>query len=185
MREAIINAIVHNDYTYELAPKFEFFDDRFEITSYGGLPEGMTKEEFFEGVSIPKSKEIMRIFRDMELVEQLGSGVPRILQSYGKECFYFSENYTRISLPSAKKVNRSKSSNEGLNEGLSEGLKSLLSVINENPGIQAKETPEFLKNRPIKTIERQIAQLIELGLVERRGSRKSGGYWIITQNSEK
>lgn len=119
--------------------------------------------------------------RDMELVEQLGSGVPRILQSYGKECFYFSENYTRISLPSAKKVNRSKSSNEGLNEG----LKSLLSVINENPGIQAKETPEHLKNRPIKTIERQIAQLIELELVERRGSRKSGGYWIVTQNSEK
>jgi len=28
MREAIINAIVHNDYTYELAPKFEFFSDR-------------------------------------------------------------------------------------------------------------------------------------------------------------
>ncbi|MBX7065461.1 MAG: putative DNA binding domain-containing protein [Saprospiraceae bacterium] len=41
LREAIINAIVHNDYTYELAPKFEFFSDRFEITSYGGLPQGL------------------------------------------------------------------------------------------------------------------------------------------------
>ena len=97
MREAVINAMAHNDYTYELAPKFEFFDNRFEITSYGGLPQGLSEEEFFKGISIPRSKEIMRILRDMELVEQLGSGIPRILQSYGKECFQFSDNYIRIS----------------------------------------------------------------------------------------
>ena len=41
LREAVINAMVHNDYTYELAPKFEFFNNRFEITSYGGLPQGL------------------------------------------------------------------------------------------------------------------------------------------------
>lgn len=87
LREAVINAFVHNDYTYELAPKFEFFADRFEITSYGGLPQGLTQKEFFQGVSIPRSKEIMRIYRDMDLVEQLGSGVPRILKSYGEDCF--------------------------------------------------------------------------------------------------
>jgi predicted HTH transcriptional regulator len=62
LREAVINAMVHNDYTYELAPKFEFFSDRFEITSYGGLPQGLSKDEFFEGISIPRSKELMRVF---------------------------------------------------------------------------------------------------------------------------
>lgn len=41
----------------------------------------------------------MRIFKDMELVEQLGSGIPRILQFYGRECFKFSDNYTRMSFP--------------------------------------------------------------------------------------
>ena len=92
LREAVINAIVHNDYTYELAPKFEFFSNRFEITSYGGLPQGLSEDEFFDGVSIPRSKEIMRIFKDMELVEQLGSGIPRVLQTYGRECFKFSDN---------------------------------------------------------------------------------------------
>ncbi len=44
----------------------------------------------------------MRIYRDMDLVEQLGSGVPRILQSYGEECFYFSENFIRMSFPAEK-----------------------------------------------------------------------------------
>ena len=76
LREAIVNSIVHNDYTREVPPKFEFFDDRFEITSYGTLPEGLSEEDFFEGVSMPRNKEIMRIFRDLELVEHLGSGVP-------------------------------------------------------------------------------------------------------------
>ena len=100
LREAVINAFVHNDYTRELAPKFEIFDDRLEITSYGGLPEGMEQEEFFSGYSIPRNKELMRIFKDLDLVEQLGSGIPRILKHYSKENFKFSENFLRIILPS-------------------------------------------------------------------------------------
>ena len=70
-------AIVHNDYTSEVPPKFEFFDDRIEITSFGSLPQGLTESEFFEGYSVPRNKELMRIFRDLDLVEHLGSGVPR------------------------------------------------------------------------------------------------------------
>jgi ATP-dependent DNA helicase RecG len=38
----------------------------------------------------------MRVFRDLDLVEHLGSGVPRILRSYGRECFKFTENFLRI-----------------------------------------------------------------------------------------
>ncbi|WP_206367165.1 hypothetical protein [Sphingobacterium sp. SGG-5] len=46
-----------------------------------------------------ENKAMMRIYRDLEMVEQLGSGLPRILQAYGEECFYFSENYIRMSFP--------------------------------------------------------------------------------------
>lgn len=41
----------------------------------------------------------MRIFRDLDLVEHLGSGIPRILKSYGKECFKFTENFLRMIFP--------------------------------------------------------------------------------------
>ena len=104
LREAIINAVVHNDYTLEVPPKFEFFDDRIEITSFGSLPQGMTEKEFFEGYSVPRNKELMRVFRDLELVEHLGSGVPRILRSYEKECFKFSENFLRMIFPASEQV---------------------------------------------------------------------------------
>ncbi len=49
LREAIINAFVHNNYTNEITPKFEIFAGRIEITSAGGLPESLCKREFFEG----------------------------------------------------------------------------------------------------------------------------------------
>ena len=104
LREATINAIVHNDYTSEIPPKFEFFNDRIEITSFGSLPQGMTEKEFFEGYSVPRNKELMRVFRDLDLVEHLGSGVPRILSSYGKECFKFTENFLRMTFPASEQV---------------------------------------------------------------------------------
>ena len=104
LREAIINSIVHNDFTREVPPKFEIFSDRIEITSAGILPDGLTEEEFFDGVSIPRNRVLMRVFRDLELVEQLGSGVPRILQSYGRECFRFMDNFTRMTFPSSEAI---------------------------------------------------------------------------------
>ena len=104
LREAIINAFVHNDFTGEVPPKFEIFPDRIEITSAGGLPEGLSQQEFFRGFSVPRNKELMRIFKDLRMVEQLGSGVPRILESYGKECFSFSDHFLRMSFPAHKGV---------------------------------------------------------------------------------
>lgn len=104
LREAVISAMAHNDYTSEVPHKFEFFDDRIEITSFGSLPQGMTEKEFFEGYSVPRNKELIRVFRDLELVEHLGSGVPRILKSYGKECFKFTENFPRMTFSTSEQV---------------------------------------------------------------------------------
>ncbi len=60
--------------------------------------------EFFEGYSIPRNKELMRVYKDLEMVEQLGSGIPRILETYGRECFHFSENFLRMVFPAVEKV---------------------------------------------------------------------------------
>lgn len=64
----------------------------------------MTEKEFFEGYSVPRNKELMRVFRDLDLVEHLGSGIPRILRAYGKDCFRFTENFLRMTFPAWEKV---------------------------------------------------------------------------------
>lgn len=80
--------------------------NRIEITSAGALPEGLSESEFFEGYSVPRNKELMRIFKDVDLVEQLGSGIPRILETYGKECFQFSANFLRMVFPCLRASHR-------------------------------------------------------------------------------
>ena len=59
------------------------------------------------------------------------------------------------------------------------GLKSLFIAIADNPGVQAKDLSPLLKNRPLKTIERQIKELVQQQLIERKGSRKTGGYYPV------
>ena len=95
LREAIVNAFAHNDYTNGDTPVFEIFSNRFEFTTYGGLVEGLTQDEFFSGVSRPRNPEIMRIFKDIEYVERLGSGIPYIVSKYGTEIFKLMSSIIR------------------------------------------------------------------------------------------
>ncbi|WP_196598179.1 ATP-binding protein [Pectinatus frisingensis] len=99
LREVIINAVVHNDYSHEYPPVFEIYSDRMEITSYGGLIHGQSIEDFFSGGSMPRNRELMRVFKDVELVEQLGSGMNRILQAYPRSVFHISEHFIKVVLP--------------------------------------------------------------------------------------
>lgn len=101
LREAVINALVHNDFSREVPPKFELFADRLEITSTGAIPAGFTEDEFFSGHSVPQNKELMRVFRDLDIVEQMGSGIQRILKAYPKSIYHFTPNFIRVVMPFA------------------------------------------------------------------------------------
>ena len=97
LKEAVINAMVHSDYTLSTTPIIELYSDRIEITSGGGLPQGLSQEEFLEGVTAPRNKELIRVFKDVDLIENIGSGVLRILDAYNKSCFKFMEHFLRVS----------------------------------------------------------------------------------------
>ena len=102
LREAVLNALLHNEYAYGGTPKVEMFDDRIEVTSSGSLPPGVTREDFLAGTSSPRNKELMRIFHDLGIVESLGSGLPRILKKYPESVIDIRDSYIRITFPFAK-----------------------------------------------------------------------------------
>lgn len=157
MREAVVNAIVHNDYSNGSVPKFEFFSDRLEITSAGGLPYGLELEDFFSGHTAPRNKEIMRIFRDLELVEHMGSGTPRILEVYGKEAFQISRNFFRLVFPYA----------EGLESRLESNLSDrvLAFLLKEESG--KANLARLLGHRTVSgELHKQIHRLMDLTYVE-------------------
>ena len=67
--------------------------------SYGGLPQGQTIENFFKGVSHPRSESLMRIMRDLDFVERIGHGIPNVVRVYGKEAFEIADDYILVTLP--------------------------------------------------------------------------------------
>ena len=79
LREAIVNALVHADYAQRGSPiRVAFFDDRIDIESPGFLLPGMTVQDMQNGVSRIRNPVIARVFRELHLTEQWGSGVKRI-----------------------------------------------------------------------------------------------------------
>jgi predicted HTH transcriptional regulator len=81
LREAIVNAVVHTDYSQKGAPiRVSFFDDRIEIENPGILLPGLTFDDIRQGVSKLRNRVIARVFRELDLIEQWGSGIRRIFE---------------------------------------------------------------------------------------------------------
>jgi len=84
-----------NDYNLTV-PLVEIYSNRIVVTSAGGLVEGLSREDFFNCRSMPRNRVLMRIFRDMDLVESLGSGMTRILRAYDPAIFNFIPSFMEV-----------------------------------------------------------------------------------------
>lgn len=174
LREAVINAIVHNDYTREVPPKFEIFADRIEITSACALPEGLAQAEFFEGYSIPRNKELMRVFKDLEMVEHLGSSLPRITEFYGPECFRFTENFLRITFVARRAVHEEEATAPVTEQVAHEPESQLESKLAARVILQLNATAlgklalaQGLGHQSVSgELNKQIRRLLDRGLIE-------------------
>ena len=148
VNEAIFNAIVYNDWTIT-EPQISMFKNRIEILSYGGLPKGLTNEQFFSGISKPRNETLMRIFLSLDLVEHTDHGIHIIIKRYGKEAFEITDSYIKCTIPFDKRVMQhiknkvqQKKENVGINQA-NDGIKDENDGINQtadviNDGIKDK-----------------------------------------------
>lgn len=103
-REAIANAIVHRDYQKGGGIQIAMYDDRIDIISPGGLPNGLTKDNYLNDIiSIPRNPILANVFYRLGMIEQFGTGVLRIKDAYAlseaKPVFIVDESRIRITLP--------------------------------------------------------------------------------------
>lgn len=189
IREALINAVVHNDYTYGAPSKVELFSDHIEITSIGRIPDGLSKDDFFNGVSMPRNKELMRVFRDVEMVEALGSGMLRIMRTYGRENFEFGDNFIRFKVKFGdlghdreNVVENQANVRKDVRKELSERQLIILDIIRADVQIGIEEMSVKMSVNE-KTVRRDINILKQYGLLTRIGGRKNG-YWQLLNQQE-
>ncbi len=107
-REAIANALIHRVWDINAHIRVAMYDNRIEIISLGGLPDGMTKEEYLEGqISILRNPIIGNIFFRLHHIERFGTGVKRINSAYSKSeikpKFEVFDNSIKVVLPVMQK----------------------------------------------------------------------------------
>lgn len=204
IRELIVNAAVHCSFLQSSVIQVAVFDDRLEITSPGGLLPGVTIERMKEGYSKVRNHAIASAFSYMNIIEQWGSGIPRIIQevsAYGlvepefidMECalrinIYRMGNLVNdtireindTNLDTDDTIHETDETNFDTNDTVpntNEPEQKLLQLIEQSPEKSQKEYAAIL-GVSVSTTKRLFAKLQSEGAIRREGTNRKGK-WII------
>ena len=170
-REAIANALIHRVWDVDSQIRVSMFDDRIEIVSPGGLPSGITEEEYLSGkLSVLRNRNLANVFYRLGFVEIFGTGITRIKQLYVealiKPDFEVSENAIKIMLPVFEK-----------NADLTEDeiiIYKLLSKTMLKPISEVAPYVPFGKSKTTKLLK----EMCQKGVITVEGKGKSTKYII-------
>ena len=172
IREALLNAIVHREYSFSASTLISIFDNRIEFVSIGGLARGISQSDILLGISIARNKKLADVFYRLHLIEAYGTGMPKIIEAYreyGLEPHIeISDNAFKITLPNT---------NAAVKETkveLTENEQGVLSVLKE--GIKSRpEIQKALGFSQTTTIV-AIAALLDKGLIIKVGNGNKTKY---------
>lgn len=140
IREALINLFAHRDYSFENAQAtVTSFSDRLEFLSFGGLPQGVTKEMMLLGISIPRNKTLADILMRLSAMERYGIGIPTIFASYEnfsvKPALVCAHEYIKLDLPKLQQIP----------SDLTERERAIVSYLKQNGASSRKKLQDFVK----------------------------------------
>lgn len=170
-RETLANAIVHRVWDIPAHIRIAMYPDRIEIYSPGGLPSGISKEEYLKGyISRLRNPIIANVFFRLHLIEMFGTGIKRIMDCYEeydvKPIFDISENNICVTLPVVDRKKEVNSDEMIILEILSKGIRLSSSELVLKSG--------FGKNKVV----RLIGSLLEKNYVQKEGSGRGIKYYL-------
>ncbi len=174
IRELVINALVHTDYSLKGSHiQIAIFSDRIEITNPGGLPYGQTMKKALSGYSRLRNHVIGRVFRELHLIEQWGSGLRRIreiCQKKGLKPPIFEEqgNHFRSIIFSLKQEKMRLSNDE----------EKLINYLEEHKTIQTQHAAKLwrISGRATRT---KLAKMVQEGLITRIATSEKDPYAVF------
>lgn len=168
-REAVANALVHRTWDINANIRISMFEDRIEISSPGGLPSGISEDEYLHGsISILRNPVLGNIFFRLHYIEMFGTGIKRIVDAY-KDCptkplFEIKDNSITVTLP-VLSATRSVTSDEN----------KILELLNGEMRYSSSEIAEKLNWSKDKAV-RNLNALVEAGYVVKNGTGRGTKY---------
>ncbi len=185
IREAIINAVCHRDYSLGNNVFVNVFEDRVEIISPGSIPNDLSIKQVY-GTSNPRNLRIVDLFKKAGYIEKLGSGLKRmdelmLVHGLKKPVYETNNAFFKVKFfgPGKNILELVRPSKElDLRElGLNKRQVDVLNHLQEKGSLTRKEIEEFLGTTK-KTTTRDLSELIEKGFVKREGKSKKARYTL-------
>ncbi len=171
LREALMNSLVHRDYSYSASTLVSVYDDRIEFVSVGGLPIGIALEDIMLGLSVCRNPKLAAVFYRLKLIEAYGTGIPKIMKAYAgtglEPKVEVTSNAFKITLP-----NR----NAAVTAPGPQGDKAkILAFLNDHDYVVRSDVDALLKVSQA-TSNRLLKRMVAEGLLYQDGSGRNTKY---------
>lgn len=176
LREALLNSLVHRDYSFRASTLVSVYADRIEFVSVGGLPSGIELDDIMLGLSVCRNPKLAAIFYRLQLIEAYGTGMPKIMNAYTetelKPKIEVSSNAFKITLP-----NRNTGANhtETLVGTLKSEEKRILDFIGSHGHIVRSDVDRLLDVSQA-TANRILKRMVAEGLIYQDGNGRKTKY---------
>ena len=183
LREALINAVCHRDYTILSNIEIRIYDDSLVVWSPGGLPFGITLEELYKPHSSTlRNKGLAEVFYDTELIEQWGSGIEK-MQKYCIDAGLSEptfEEYQGFRVVFRKDIYDEEYLRDlKLNE---RQIKAVMYVKRRGTGKITNKEYQEVCNTSERTSSRDLADLAASGLFEQIGTTGKGTAYVLRRH---
>ena len=176
LREALLNSLVHRDYSFRASTLVSVYADRIEFVSVGGLPSGIALDDIMLGLSVCRNPKLAAIFYRLQLMEAYGTGMPKIMRAYTeselKPKIEVSSNAFKITLP-----NRNAGANhtETLVGTVKGDEKRILDFIGSHGHIVRSDVDQLLEVSQA-TANRILKRMVAEGLIYQDGNGRKTKY---------
>lgn len=182
IREALLNALVHRDYSFSGSVIINVNDTKMEFISLGGLLPGLSTEDIRIGVSQPRNKKLAEVFHRLRLIESYGTGIRRIFKLY-ENCpvqptIEATTNAFRIVLPNmnvADTVNEDASvEDEKAVAAITPQMKAILDYLSDYDEMTDEDLQELLNVKRTRAylLARQMSENGLIDIVGRGNGKK-------------
>lgn len=178
IREALLNAIVHRDYSYSGSIIINVTDNKMEFISLGGLLPGLSPDDIRSGISQPRNKNLAEVFHRLKLIESYGTGIRRIFNLYDgcakQPQIDVTPNTFKIILPN---MNTARADEPKKATEVTPQIQKVLEYIQTNGQITDKEIGDLLNLKKTR-IFNITKQMRDLGLIQVIGRGEQKKYVI-------